>query len=102
MSIKTRNAKKYVKMIKTKNYWDGEMVKFAISIQHYQSTVNELTIIVNCNSHTLIHSLYSASAQHGFIWKPRYRQWRWTTKRECGLSDLAYSTEHIEVQLLVA
>lgn len=56
MSIKTRNAKKYVKMIKTKNYWDGEIVKFAISIQHYQSKVNELTINVNCNSHTLIHS----------------------------------------------
>ena len=80
MSIKTRNAKKYVKMIKTENYWDGEMVEFAISIQHYQSKVNEfemvefaisiqyyqskvneLTIIVNCNSHTLIHSLYSAT-----------------------------------------
>ena len=59
--------------------------------------VNELTIIVNCNSHTLIHSLHSAFTRHASIAKRRYQHW-WCIISECCLSGPSYSRRTVNNQ----
>ena len=54
--------------------------------------VNERTITVNCNRHTLIHSLCSSFTRHASVSKPRYiNNCGGLYASACGPSDPTYS-----------